>query len=83
MRIDHRGCRIKLTIRRFGIYGRLVYPGEWIMIHVVDDQSFDIERDLSRERALERIRAYRKKLPPGWKFDRDDANTSYPDQVRV
>jgi antitoxin MazE len=45
------------------------------MFHVVDEQSFDIERDLSRERALERIRAYRRKLPPDWKFDRDDANT--------
>ncbi len=45
------------------------------MIHVVGEQSFDIERDLSRERALERIRSYRKKLPPDWKFDRDDANT--------
>jgi hypothetical protein len=75
MRIDHGGCGIKLTNRRFGIYGRLVYAGERIMIHVVGEQSFDIERDLSRERALERIRSYRKKLPPDWKFDRDDANT--------
>jgi antitoxin MazE len=27
-----------------------------------------------RERALERIRALRRSLPPGWKFDRDEAN---------
>jgi hypothetical protein len=75
MRIDHGGCWIGLTDRPFGIYGRLVYARERFMFHVVDEQSFDIERDLSRERALERIRAYRRKLPPDWKFDRDDANT--------
>jgi hypothetical protein len=75
MRIDRLGCWNKLTNRPFGIYGRLVCPGERIIIHVVGEQGFDIERDLSRERALERIRSYRKKLPPDWKFDRDDANT--------
>jgi len=45
------------------------------MIHVVDEGSFDIERDWSREQALERVRSFRRKLPPDWKFDRDDANT--------
>jgi hypothetical protein len=78
MLIDHGGCWIELTGRSFGIYGRLVYTRERIMMHVVGEQSFDIKRDLSRERALERIRAYRKKLPPDWKFDRDDANTRWP-----
>jgi antitoxin MazE len=32
------------------------------------------ECDRRREHALERIRALRRPLPPGWKFDRDDAN---------
>jgi antitoxin MazE len=30
--------------------------------------------DRSRERALERVRALRKELPPDWKFDRAAAN---------
>jgi antitoxin MazE len=29
---------------------------------------------LRRRRALKRIRAFRKPLPVGWKFDRDEAN---------
>jgi antitoxin MazE len=31
--------------------------------------------DSSRERALKRIRAFRKPLPADWKFDRGEANS--------
>jgi antitoxin MazE len=48
--------------------------GDEVEVHVVGERAFDIARDRSRERALARIRAYRKALPPGWKFDRDEAN---------
>ena len=34
---------------------------------------FDLERD--RERAIARMHATRWKLPPDWKFDRDEANS--------
>jgi antitoxin MazE len=48
--------------------------GDEIEVHVAGERTFGIDRDRSRERALERIRAFRKPLPPGWRFDRDDAN---------
>ncbi len=48
--------------------------GDEIDIRIAGERAFDIERDRSRERALERMRALRKALPPGWKFDRDEAN---------
>ena len=48
--------------------------GDEIDIKIAGERAFDIERDRSRERALERMRALRKPLPPGWKFDRDEAN---------
>jgi antitoxin MazE len=48
--------------------------GDDIEIHVAGERAFDIERDRSRQRAFERIRKLRKPLPPGWKFDRDEAN---------
>jgi antitoxin MazE len=35
---------------------------------------FEVERDTSRERALARLRALRKPLPKGFRFDRDEAN---------
>ncbi|MGH6905773.1 MAG: AbrB/MazE/SpoVT family DNA-binding domain-containing protein [Geminicoccaceae bacterium] len=48
--------------------------GDEIEVHVVGDRAFGIDRDRSRGRALARIRALRKKLPPDWKFDREEAN---------
>jgi antitoxin MazE len=48
--------------------------GDEVDIRVAGRRAFDIELDRSRERALKRIKALRKPLPPGWKFDRDEAN---------
>ena len=48
--------------------------GDDIEIRVAGDRAFDIDLDRSRERALERVRALRRPLPPGWRFDRDEAN---------
>jgi antitoxin MazE len=48
--------------------------GDEVEVHVAGDRAFDIDRDRSRERALARIRAFRKKLPADWKFDREAAN---------
>ena len=48
--------------------------GDDVEIHVAGERAFDIARDKSRERALVRIRAFGKPLPPDWKFDRNDAN---------
>jgi antitoxin MazE len=48
--------------------------GDQVEVHVVGDRAFDIARDRSRERVLARIRAFRKALPPDWKFDREEAN---------
>lgn len=48
--------------------------GDDIEIRVAGERAFDVALDRSRERALERVRALRKPLPPGWHFDRDEAN---------
>ncbi len=48
--------------------------GDRIEIRVADDRTFEISRDRSRETALARLRALRRPLPPGFRFDRDEAN---------
>ncbi len=52
--------------------------GDPIEIHIAEGRDgrpvLEVERDLSRERAIERLRAMRRPLPPGFKFDRDEAN---------
>ncbi len=49
--------------------------GDKVEVRVADRRTFDVDRDRSRERALAHIRAARWKLPPDWKFDRDEANS--------
>jgi antitoxin MazE len=48
--------------------------GDDIEVRIAGERTFDIARDQSRLRALERIRSLRKPLPLGWSFDRDEAN---------
>ena len=48
--------------------------GDDIQVRIAGDRSFVVDRDQGRLRALETIRKLRRPLPPGWSFDRDEAN---------
>jgi antitoxin MazE len=48
--------------------------GDEIVIHVRGRTTFEVERDSSRDAALARLRDLRRPLPPGFRFDRDEAN---------
>lgn len=48
--------------------------GDEVEIGVAGARTFAISRDRRLEQAMKRLRALRKELPPGWKFDRDEAN---------
>jgi antitoxin MazE len=48
--------------------------GDEIEIHVADARELVISRKPSRDELLKRLRAFRGRLPPDFKFDRDEAN---------
>jgi antitoxin MazE len=48
--------------------------GDEIEIVISGARRFEVGRDRSREQALERLRALKKPLPKGFRFDRDEAN---------
>lgn len=48
--------------------------GDQVEVNIVGDRAFEVDRDRNREQALKRIRAFQKPLPPGWRFDREEAN---------
>jgi antitoxin MazE len=48
--------------------------GDEIEIHVADGKQFGVARKPGRDDLLKRLRAFRGRLPPDFKFDRDDAN---------
>jgi antitoxin MazE len=48
--------------------------GDQIEICVAGDRRFEVSHDSSRDRALERLKALRRPLPAGFRFDRDEAH---------
>ena len=48
--------------------------GDEIEIHVADARAFAVARKPGRDELLNRLRAFRGRLPADWKFDRDEAN---------
>lgn len=49
-------------------------PGDEIEIEIAGARQFAVERKPGREALLQRLRAFRGRLPEGFKFDRDEAN---------
>ena len=48
--------------------------GDEIQIEVAGERTFRVERDRTREEALERLRSLAWKLPPGFRFSRGEAD---------
>ena len=48
--------------------------GDQIEITIADTREFEVRRDPSRQRALDRLRRLRRPLPAGFVFDRAEAN---------
>lgn len=48
--------------------------GDQIEIRIAGDKSFEVRRDQSIQRAISKLRKLRRPLPPGFVFDREDAN---------
>ena len=48
--------------------------GDQIDIRIAGKREFEVAADRSKQKALKRIRQLRRPLPPGFKFDRLEAN---------
>ena len=48
--------------------------GDEIEIEIAGARTFRIDRDRSREQAIDRLKALNWALPPGFRFSRDEAN---------
>ncbi|HLJ22895.1 MAG TPA: AbrB/MazE/SpoVT family DNA-binding domain-containing protein [Candidatus Acidoferrales bacterium] len=48
--------------------------GDQIEIRIAGERTFEVRRDQSKSRALARLRKLRRPLPPGFIFDRENAN---------
>jgi antitoxin MazE len=48
--------------------------GDHIEIRVAGDREFEVTRDRSRQKAIERLRRLRRALPAGFTFDREEVH---------
>ena len=48
--------------------------GDRIEIRIAGERVFEVSRDQSKSHALARLRRLRRPLPPGFVFDREEAN---------
>jgi antitoxin MazE len=48
--------------------------GDQIEIRIAGDREFEVTRDQSTQKALDRLRRLRRPLPPGFTFSREEAN---------
>jgi antitoxin MazE len=74
MRVSKWGNSLAIRIPAEVVEALELREGDEVEVRVAGTRSFDVDRDRRRERAMERIRTARWKLPPDWKFDRDEAN---------
>jgi antitoxin MazE len=74
MRVARWGNSLALRLPAAVVEALGLEEGDEVEVRVAGERAFEVARDRRRERALERIDTLRKPLPPGWRFDRDEAN---------
>jgi antitoxin MazE len=74
MRVSKWGKSLAIRLPAAVVEAVELKEGDEVEVHVVGGRALGIDRDRSRERALDRIRAFRKEVPTDWKFDREEVN---------
>jgi antitoxin MazE len=74
MQVAKWGNSLAVRIPRAVVEALKLKEGDEIEITIAGARRFEIARDRRREEALNRLRALRRPLPDGFKFDREEAN---------
>ena len=74
MRVAKWGNSLALRLPAAVVEALKLKEGDEIEIHVLEAREIAVTRKPGREELLKRLRAFRGRLPPDFKFDRDKAN---------
>ena len=74
MRVAKWGNSLAVRLPNVVVKALRLKSGDEIEIVVTGAKQFQVARDRTRERALERLRLLRKALPKGFRFNREEAN---------
>jgi len=75
MQVSKWGNSLAIRLPAVVVEALKLKEGDEVEVRVANARTFDIEHDRRRDRALARIRAFHKNLPPDWHFDREEANS--------
>ena len=74
MRVAKWGNSLAVRLPKSVVDALELEEGDNIAIMIRGKREFVVERDRSREHALNKLRAFRGKLPAGFRFERDQAH---------
>jgi antitoxin MazE len=74
MQVAKWGNSLAVRLPRAVVEALKLKEGDEIEITIAGVRHFEVTRDRRREAALKRLRALKRPLPPGFKFDREEAN---------
>lgn len=74
MQVSKWGNSLAIRLPRTVVEALRLKEGDEIEITVAGTRRFEVSRDRRREEALKRLRALKRPLPSGFKFDREEAN---------
>jgi antitoxin MazE len=74
MRVAKWGNSLAVRLPAAVVEALKLKEGDQIEIRIADVRTFEVQRDRSRQDALDKLRKLRRPLPSGFVFDRDDAN---------
>ena len=74
MQVAKWGNTLAVRLPAAGVEALRLKQGDEIEIHIAGERAFTVARKPGRQDCLNRLRAFRGRLPPDFKFDRDEAN---------
>ena len=74
MRVAKWGNSLAIRLPAAVVEALELEEGDEVEIHIVDARQLGVARKPGRDELLRRLRAFRGRLPPDFKFDRDEAN---------
>ena len=74
MRVAKWGNSLALRLPAKVVKELELVEGDEVELRALGPRTLEVAKDNEREWAMRRIREISRPLPPGWKFDRDEAN---------
>ncbi len=74
MQVSKWGNSLAVRLPKTVVEALKLKEGDDVEITIAGSRHFEVARDRRREDALKRLRALQRPLPPGFKFDRDEAH---------